>query len=64
MWRISSLLWPAVEWWERKTERRRIRYCLEYKLRSADPPSMQRVSLFARVRSVIALFLLMFVGRA
>jgi hypothetical protein len=64
MWRISSLLWRAVEWWERQAERRRIRYCVEYKLRKAECLPMRHVSLFARVRSIAALFLLMFVGRA
>jgi hypothetical protein len=64
MWRISTLLWPAVEWWERQAERRRFRYCVEHKLRSAESLPLQRVSLFARLRSIAALFLLMFVGRA
>jgi hypothetical protein len=64
MWRISTLLWPAVEWWERQAERRRVRYCVEHKLRHSESSPTRRVSVFARVRSIAALFLLMFVGRA
>lgn len=64
MWRISSLLWPAVEWWERQGERRRVRYCLERRHRPTETPSPRPVSLFARVRSIATLFLLMLIGRA
>jgi hypothetical protein len=53
-----------MEWWERQAERRRVRYCLEHRLRAAAIPATPRVSLFARARSVAVLFLLMFVGRA
>jgi hypothetical protein len=63
VWRISSLFWPAVEWWERHAERRRIRYCVEYKLRGSESPSTPRVSLLARVRSLAALLLLTIAGR-
>jgi hypothetical protein len=63
VWRISSLLWPAVEWWERQTERRRIRYFVERRLHGTETPQAARVSLFARVRSIATLFLLMFGAR-
>jgi hypothetical protein len=63
MWRISSLLWPAVEWWERRGEHRRVRYCLEHRQRKAESPEERRKSRLARMRSVAALFLLTIVGR-
>jgi hypothetical protein len=52
-----------VEWWERQTERRRIRYFVERRLHGADTPQSARLSLFARVRSIATLFLLMFGSR-
>jgi hypothetical protein len=52
-----------VEWWERQTERRRIRYCAEYKHKAELLPA-RHFSVFARVRSIAALFLLLFVGHA
>jgi hypothetical protein len=64
MWRISSALWPVVEWWERRGERRRVRYCVERRQRSAETPANRGVFLIARVRRIAAMFLLLFVGRA
>jgi hypothetical protein len=64
MWKISTLLFPAVEWWERQTERRRVSYCVKRRQRDPATPEPRRVSLFARARSISALFLLLFVGRA
>jgi hypothetical protein len=64
MWRISSVLWPALEWWERQAESRRVRYCVERRNSGGEPPSARRVTLLARARSIAALFLLLFVGRA
>ncbi|HTV13364.1 MAG TPA: hypothetical protein VME68_01540 [Acidobacteriaceae bacterium] len=63
MGRITSVLWPAVEWWERQAERRRVRYCLERRQHGSEP-AHRPVTLAARIRSIAALFLLMFVGRA
>jgi hypothetical protein len=63
MWRISTLLWPVVEWWERRAERRRFRYCVELKRRIADPDAVRSVTLVARLRSLAAMFLVLFVSR-
>jgi hypothetical protein len=63
MWRISTLLWPVMEWWERFAERRRFRYCVELKQRIADPSAIRHLSVLARLRSAAALFLVMFVSR-
>jgi hypothetical protein len=63
MWRISALLWSAVEWCEKRAERRRVRYFTKWKLRSAEPHEVQRPSFFARLRSAAALFMLLFVSR-
>jgi hypothetical protein len=63
MWRISALLWSAVEWCEDHAERRRVLYCAEERQRREDLPALDRSTVNTKLRAAFAFLLVLIAGR-
>jgi hypothetical protein len=63
MWRISALLWSAVEWCEDHAARRRVLYCAEERHRREDLPTLDRSTVNTKLRAAFAFLLVLIAGR-
>jgi hypothetical protein len=63
MWRISALLWSAVEWFENHAERRRLQYCIQQRQRREDLPALDRSTVNTKLRTAFAFLFVLIAGR-
>jgi hypothetical protein len=63
MWRISSLLWSAVEWFENHAERRRLLYCMQQNRIRKGLPALRQATLNTKVRAAVAFLFVLIAGR-